>query len=223
MSGWEKRLLLLDHCLKCFSSSQQILISSCLKINTTLSTWYSGKYKNVVVRTLLFFLMLLTLCMTLGTELLFSNPWNGNRTTCLTWLRLTQFLWGSYDINYAKIVLKIQIIIQNLGRHLRFWVVQFLCFLHSAKFNFFHVSDFLSSAFKHGELSLSSPMYLILHLSTTPFLFSPLLPTHCLLFLSGNLSAKSCSLASFPTTLQKSVLKWPSHDFLWPFHQVGST
>lgn len=36
-------------------------------------------------------------------------------------------------------------------------MIQFLCFLHSAKFNFFHVSDFLSSAFKHGELSLSSP------------------------------------------------------------------
>lgn len=91
-----------------------------LKINTTLSPWCSGEYEHVGVRTCLFSLMLLSPCMTLGTELLFPNLWNGNRTTCLTSLTLLQYLQGSYVMSYIKMFFEIQIIIQNLGGYLSF-------------------------------------------------------------------------------------------------------
>ena len=89
--------------------SEQILIS-CLKISITLSACCGGKYKTVGVRTLLLSLMFLTHCMTLGTELLFPNLGNGNRTTCLHLLRRTQFLWGSYDVNYVKTFFKYKLL-----------------------------------------------------------------------------------------------------------------
>lgn len=101
------------------------------------------KYKNVDMRTLLFSHMLLTLCRTLGTEHLFLILWNGNRTTCLASLILVQLLWGLYDINYVKIFFEIQIIIQNLGSNLSFWMVWFLCVPHSLPN--FHSSDFVFS------------------------------------------------------------------------------
>ena len=133
------------------------------------------------MRTLLFSVMFLSHCMTLGTELLFPNLWNGNRTTCLSLLRRTQFLWGSYDVNYVKTFFEIQIIIQNLGRHLSFWVVWFLCFPPSLP-NLIFSTLVISFLLPSNTENVPSPflLYLILQLSIIPFLFSLLLPTHCL-------------------------------------------
>lgn len=188
-----------------------------------MSTWCSGKYKNVGVRTLLFSLMLLTHNMTLGYELLFPNLWNGNRTTCLDLLRGTHFLWGSYDINYVKTLFEIQTIIKNLERHLSSWVVWFLHFLHSLP-NFIFSTLVISFLLLSNTENIPSPflLYLLLHLSTIQFLFSLLLPTHHL-FSYQVIYLSSPAVWPLSLLLYKTVLKWSSCHIPRPFDHTGST
>lgn len=72
----------------------------------------------------------------------------------------------------------------------------------SAKLNFFHNSDFFSSAFKHREHSLLFPAVFDSPSVYHPISVFPFIANSPPFFLSGNLSVKSCSLASFPITSQ---------------------
>lgn len=68
---------------------------------------------------------------------------------------------------------------QNLGRHLRFLVYSSYVFLTLCQIEFFStvVISFLLPSNTENVPSRFL-LYLILHLSTIPFLFSLLLPTH---------------------------------------------
>lgn len=92
---------------------------------------------------------------------------------------------------------------QNLGRHLRFLVYGSYVFLTLCQIEFFfHSSDSFSSAFKHRERSLSLPAVFDSPSVYHPVSVFPSTANSPPLLLSGSLSVRSCSLASFPVTSQ---------------------
>lgn len=203
MRGWEKRWLPLDRCLTCVSSSPRDPVSSCYRSASpcqrgAVKAWERGSENSSAPpyaagpasrppR---------APAATLGTELLLPSLRNGNRTACLASLVVTPFFQGPCKISHGKIFFEIKIIIQNLGEHISFCMVWFLCFPHSLpNFNFFPTLATSFSSAPNTENAFSFPA-----LFYSPSVHHPIstwLPTRCLLSLSGNFPVKRCSLASF--------------------------